>query len=72
MSKQEIVERFLASGRPLTSMDAFRRWNITRLADNVYKMTKAGVNVQTRLVRSGNTRYAVYWMHVRKVPIGRG
>jgi hypothetical protein len=70
MSKQELVERFLMSGRPLTSMDAFKRWNITRLADHVFKMRKA-VDVQTRLIRHGNTRYAMYWVHVRKVPIGK-
>ena len=51
----------LSRGHPLTSLQAFEKWRVTRLADVVHELrTRYGVEIATELVKSGATRYARY------------
>jgi hypothetical protein len=56
-----IVMHHLMRQKTLTSQQAWHRWNITRLADVIHELrTRYGLNIQTEMIRSGNTRYARY------------
>lgn len=56
---REILEA-LQKKEVLTSIDAFHRWGITRLASVVHNLRKAGHEIKTETIASGRTKYARY------------
>lgn len=59
--KIDLIWQHLTKRRDITSQDAWKAYNVTRLADIVHELrTRYGVEIATELVRSGSTRYARY------------
>jgi GTP1/Obg family GTP-binding protein len=63
-SVQKQVLEALRQGDSLTSVEAWRRWGITRLASIIHRLRRAGHEVVTvkRLAANGSL-YAEYSMH---------
>ena len=59
-SQNLMVLRHLESGASLTSLTAFRLWNLTRLSGRIFELRKAGYNIEATKERSGRNSYAVY------------
>lgn len=55
----DIVLRHLRR-RHITAMDAFRKYNITRLEDVIHKLRRRGHVIVTELRKGNGTRYAIY------------
>jgi hypothetical protein len=62
MTKIEQVHLHLRRHRSITSVQAFARYGVTRLADCVFTLRGRGVHIETELVPHGVTRYARYRM----------
>lgn len=66
--KSQLIDvlTYLLTHDSLTSIEAFEKWRITRLADVVYKLRKRGFEVSTELKHGENAygtySYAVYRM----------
>lgn len=61
--KVELVYYWLAKGNSITSIEAFDKWRVTRLADIVHELrTRYCLPVMTELVQDGRTRFARYRM----------
>lgn len=60
------VLSYLVAHGSLTSLEAFNRWRITRLADVVYKLRKRGFEISTDL-QYGKNEYGTYSYAVYKM-----
>lgn len=60
MSQIDLVARYLKRYHSITSMFAFRRFSVTRLADIVHKLRRRGTEITTQLIAHKGTRYARY------------
>lgn len=47
MNQMKTVRKYLEDGNTLTSMEAFRKWGITRLSDKIFKLRKAGLQIDS-------------------------
>lgn len=56
----QIVLRHLRRYRRIDSMKAFGMYNITRLADVIWRLRRQGHVITTELVAKPRTRYAIY------------
>ena len=59
-SQNTLVLRHLEQGHALTSLTAFRLWNLTRLSGRIFELRKAGYNIEATHESNGKARYAVY------------
>ena len=59
-TQNTLVLRHLEQGHALTSLTAFRLWNLTRLSGRIFELRKAGYNIEATKERSGRNSYAVY------------
>ena len=59
-SQNTLVLRHLEQGHALTSLTAFRLWNLTRLSGRIFELRKAGYNIEATKEGSGRAQYAVY------------
>ena len=62
--KEEVLKHLITFGT-ITSLEAIRDYNITRLADRIYQLRKEGFNISSELKkfknRYGNTsNYSIY------------
>lgn len=57
----DILKAFLHR-ESITSIDAFHRWGITRLASVVHNLRKAGYEIRTEITTNGRKRYARYYL----------
>lgn len=60
-SKKNKVKNSLLSGNRITSMEAFNRFNVTRLSAIIFDLKKEGMKIKN-LQKDWNTRYAIYEM----------
>lgn len=60
MTHVDRVEKWLRSGKSITSQGAWNRWNNTRLADTIHKLRKRGIPIVTEEVRIEGAKYAKY------------
>lgn len=56
----QIVLKHLRRYRRIDSMKAFGLYNITRLADVIWRLRKQGHDIKTQMVAKPRTRYAIY------------
>ena len=64
-TQKEEVLRHLMTYRTITSFEAIKEYNITRLADKIYQLRKEGFNISSTLKKFtnkyGNTSsYSIY------------
>lgn len=59
LSKKQRVKDYLLAGNRITSMEAFNRFNITRLSAIVFDLNKEGLKIKN-IQKDWNTRYAIY------------
>lgn len=67
MTQRERVTQYINEFGSISSLEAFRDLGVTRLADVIFKMKRAGVNVCTRMEKSTNrygepVYFARYWI----------
>ena len=60
MTQQEMVLQRLKKDISLTSFQAFHAYNITRLADVIFKLRNRGYDIETETVRNGSVSFARY------------
>lgn len=60
MTHVEQIAAHLKRHRTITSVQAWSRYGVTRLADCIHKLRRRGVQVDTELVPHKTTRYARY------------
>ena len=58
---KKILEH-LEAGNGISSMLAFKKWNITRLAARIFDLRKAGHDVFGKMVEHGNSRFKLYYL----------
>lgn len=56
----QIVLKHLRRYRRIDSMKAFGMYNITRLADVIWRLRRQGHAISTEMVSKPRTRYAIY------------
>ena len=60
----ECVRVYLENNDSLTSLEAFKRWHITRLSSIIHRLRKRGYNISTTMKTSNesgySSTYAVY------------
>ena len=59
-SQNLMVLRHLEQGHALTSLTAFRLWNLTRLSGRIFELRRKGYNIEATSESNGKARYAVY------------
>jgi hypothetical protein len=59
----EVLLHHLKRGSSITSMAAFRLFDITRLPDRMRDLRKRGINVQSEMIKlASGKRVARYWL----------
>jgi hypothetical protein len=60
-SQCERILAWLASGRPLTTLQAFKRWQITTLSQRCGELRRRGHRIESEIVKTrGGARIARY------------
>ena len=62
MSQEIKVLNHIKRYKKISSMQAFSKYNITRLAAIVYNLRAKGYAIKTDIVNKANSSYAVYSM----------
>ena len=62
MSQEIKVLNHIKRHKKISSMQAFSKYNITRLAAVVYNLRAKGYAIKTDIVTKANSSYAVYSM----------
>lgn len=62
MSQQIQILNHIKRYKKISSMQAFSKYNITRLAAIVYTLRSKGYAIKTDIVNKANSSYAVYSM----------
>lgn len=65
MRQQDQILRHLASGKPITPLDALRRFRIMRLSGRILELREQGHRIDTTMVRRNGKRYASYTLGSR-------
>ena len=48
--------------KPITPLEALRKYGCMRLASRVNELRKDGIDVKTEMVRNGTKKYAKYYL----------
>ena len=56
MNQMKTVRKYLEDGNTLTSMEAFRKWGITRLSDKIFKLRQTGLQIDS-IPTEGTNRF---------------
>lgn len=64
MSKTQKILKYLERRKTITSLEAFRKFNVTRLSAIIYNLRQRGYEITTETKCKNGTLYAVY--HLRK------
>lgn len=59
-SKTEKVLQTLLDGNSITSMEAFQKYNLTRLSAVIFVLKKRGYQIETEMKYNKGTAYAEY------------
>lgn len=59
-SQNEIVLEHLKSGKTITGIEALSQYHIYRLSAIIFKLRRAGYNIETIDMEGENSRYAKY------------
>ena len=65
LTKTEKVKRHLERGNKITSMQAFKKFNATRLSAIIFELRnrhKMDINTQEKVSRLDNGKYAEYYL----------
>ena len=62
ISKKQMLRAALEAGRKVTGLSAMRDFNLYRLSSEIHQLRGEGMNIQTRMVDTGNSRHAEYYM----------
>ena len=62
MSQEIQILNHIKRHKKISSMQAFSKYNITRLAAVVYNLRAKGYAIKTDIVNKANSSYAVYSM----------
>ena len=62
-SQRDKIAAHLKAGNTITSMEAFRKFRITRLSGVIFSLIhERGMKIKVMEARNKNSRYAVYYM----------
>jgi len=61
-SQNERILAHLERGKPITSLDAFKRFGCTRLAARIRELKLAGHAIQDRRVEKNGKHVSAYWL----------
>ena len=61
-SKQEQVLQALKGGQRLSGLDIWRKFGAYRAAVIIHRLSQAGHDIKTDVIREGKTRYVVYYI----------
>lgn len=61
-SQSQKILRALQSGKPLTPIEALRRFGCLRLAARINDLKAEGHKIQSRIMARNGKRFAAYWM----------
>ena len=62
-SQTDVILGHLEDIAPITSLEAFEKYRITRLSARIHDLREQGENIQTEIVKGKDgTRYAKYWL----------
>ena len=59
-SQNTLVLRHLEQGHALTSLTAFRLWNLTRLSGRIFELRRKGYNIEATMEGEGRKKWACY------------
>lgn len=60
VTKLKMVQDYLNNGKTLTSLQAIKMFNLTRLSAAIYKLKKAGIVIDCKMIRIANSVFAEY------------
>lgn len=58
----ETVRAHLMTGSSITTWDAYRLYRITSLAQRIFELRKAGLEIQSEMVTHNDKRFSLYWL----------
>lgn len=71
-SKTERLLAHLSRGHSITSMQAIRRWRMTRLAARIEELEDRGHAIDREPVSRNGARFMRYWLHAQPAPLAKG
>ena len=66
MTQRDLILNHLKGGNSITTMEAFQKWGITRLATYIHTFKNDGYDIRTERHKTGNVgaSYSEYWMPI--------
>lgn len=58
--KTKNLENHLLSGNPITKLEALQKFGVWNTGDVVFKMRRRGIDIETKMIKSGNNIFAQY------------
>jgi hypothetical protein len=62
MTQTDRILAYLKRGKPITGLDAFKKFGCLRLPARVLDLKRAGHDIRKRTVEKGGKYVAAYWL----------
>lgn len=62
-TQNDVVLAWLKMGRKITTLEAFKKWGITRLAARCFELRKQGWDIKSETAGVNGANYARYSLH---------
>lgn len=59
-SQRQKIKQHLESGRSITPLEALGRYGCLRLSARIYELREQGLNIDKKMVKNGDKRFAKY------------
>lgn len=67
VTQADLVLKHIKKHGSITALDAFRHYNITRLAARVFELRQAGYNIESKPETNNGANYARYFLKAKEV-----
>lgn len=65
VTQADLVLKHIKTHGSITALDAFRHYNITRLAARVFELKQAGHNIESTLEKHDRCNYSRYFLRAK-------
>lgn len=65
LTQEEAVHEYLLTGKSLTRLEALEMFKTLEMPRIAWDLRQLGVPIKSEMVRSGNKRYAKYFLEIK-------
>ena len=62
-TQKELIKNFIEKNKSITTMEAFTKYQITRLSEYIRQLRNDGLNISTIWTKSNGKRYGIYTLN---------